>query len=677
MGGVAAKAGKAIAAGLAAGATAVSVLAKQSLDSYADYEQLVGGVETLFGAGGKSVEEYAASVGKSVDEVRRTYNDLITAQEAVMEDAANAYKTAGMSANEYMETVTSFAASLTSSLGGDTMAAAEYARIAVTDMADNANKMGSNMESIQNAYQGFAKQNYTMLDNLKLGYGGTAQEMYRLLSDAKKIDETFDAVFSIDTKGHLEAGYADIVEAIHIVQTEMGITGTTAAEAEKTISGSIASTKAAWKNLLTGFADDEADLELLIGNLVESATTAVRNVVPRIAQILSGISQAMTQIMPIVSAELPAILSELLPGVINGAVALINGLVAALPSLLGILIAQLPSIFTQISNGLIQTFPVLLETAKNLFGQLFDYISLELLNTGYSFQEFSEKAQNVFEQAWSVLETVWETIGQPVFDLIMSMVNSVRETFAEYMPEIQEFVSQCFEDISDLWENHLKPCLEAIGDFLESIFAPIFEFVFGSVISGIVDNAFNGIKSLWNNFLKPVLVGITDFLTGVFTLDFGKAFSGIVSIVKGIFGGIADVVKAPLNAVISLVNGFIKGLNKLKIPDWVPGFGGNGINIPLIPRLEKGGILKKGQVGLLEGSGAEAVVPLDQNRAWISAVAADMSAAVGGDKQKAQKIIDLLERLIDMLPDTMADAFTRMKFDVNNREFARLVKAVN
>lgn len=667
MGGVAAKAGKAIAAGLAAGATAVSVLAKQSLDSYADYEQLVGGVETLFGAGGKSVEGYAESVGKSVDEVRRTYNDLITAQEGVMEDAANAYKTAGMSANEYMETVTSFAAALTSSLGGDTMAAAEYARIAVTDMADNANKMGSNMESIQNAYQGFAKQNYTMLDNLKLGYGGTKEEMERLLKDAEKLSGIKYDISS----------YADIVDAIHVVQTEMGITGTTAEEAEKTISGSIASTKAAWQNLLTGFADDEADLELLIGNLVESATTAVRNVVPRIAQILSGISQAMTQIMPIVSAELPGILSELLPGVINGAVALINGLVAALPSLLGILIAQFPSIFTQISNGLVQTFPVLLETAKNLFGQIFDYVSLELLNTGYSFQEFSEKAQSVFEKAWSVLETVWETIGQPVFDMIMSVVDSVRETFAEYMPEIQEFVSQCFEDISDLWENHLKPCLEAIGNFLESIFAPVFEFVFGSVVTGIVDSAFNNIKDLWNNYLKPVLVGITDFLTGVFTLNFSKAFSGIVSIVKGIFGGITDVVKAPLNAVISLVNGFIKGLNKLKIPDWVPGFGGKGINIPLIPRLEKGGILKKGQVGLLEGSGAEAVVPLDQNRAWISAVAADMSAAVGGDKQKAQKIIDLLERLLDILPDIMADAFTRMKFDVNNREFARLVKAVN
>lgn len=667
MGGVAAKAGKAIATGLATGATAVSVLAKQSLDSYADYEQLVGGVETLFGAGGKSVEEYAESVGKSVDEVRRTYNDLITAQEGVMEDAANAYKTAGMSANEYMETVTSFAAALTSSLGGDTMAAAEYARIAVTDMADNANKMGSNMESIQNAYQGFAKQNYTMLDNLKLGYGGTKEEMERLLKDAEKLSGIKYDISS----------YADIVDAIHVVQTELGITGTTAAEAEKTISGSIAATKAAWQNLLTGFADDEADLELLIGNLVESATTAVRNVVPRIAQILSGISQAMTQIMPIVSAELPGILSELLPGVINGAVALINGLVAALPSLLGILIAQFPSIFTQISNGLVQNFPVLLETAKNLFGQIFDYVSLELLNTGYSFQEFSEKAQSVFEKAWSVLETVWETIGQPVFDMIMSVVDSVRETFAEYMPEIQEFVSQCFEDISDLWENHLKPCLEAIGNFLESIFAPVFEFVFGSVVTGIVDSAFNNIKDLWNNYLKPVLVGITDFLTGVFTLNFSKAFSGIVSIVKGIFGGITDVVKAPLNAVISLVNGFIKGLNKLKIPDWVPGFGGKGISIPLIPRLEKGGILKKGQVGLLEGSGAEAVVPLDQNRAWISAVAADMSAAVGGDKQKAQKIIDLLERLLDMLPDIMADAFTRMKFDVNNREFARLVKAVN
>lgn len=627
-------------------------------------------METLFGAGGKSVEEYAESVGKSVDEVRRTYNDLITAQEGVMEDAANAYKTAGMSANEYMETVTSFAAALTSSLGGDTMAAAEYARIAVTDMADNANKMGSNIESIQNAYQGFAKQNYTMLDNLKLGYGGTQKEMERLLADAEKLSGIKYDISS----------YADIVDAIHVVQTEMGITGTTAAEAEKTISGSIASTKAAWQNLLTGFADDEADLELLIGNLVESATTAVRNVVPRIAQILSGISQAMTQIMPIVSAELPGILSELLPGVIDGTVALINGLVAALPSILGILIAQFPSIFTQISAGLVQTFPVLLETVKNLFGQIFDYISLELLNTGYSFQNFCEVVQTLFDGAWTFVQTVWETIGQPIFDMIMSMVDAVRNAFAECMPEIQEFVQQCFDDIGDMWENHLKPCFEAIGNFIETWLAPVFSAVFSGTIAPLIQTAFKNIKTMWNDILKPVFTGITDFLTGIFTLNFKKAFEGLMSIVKGAANFIIGGIESMTNGAISALNGLISGLNKLvNVAGAALGLDVKIPSIPLLslPRLESGGILKKGQVGLLEGSGAEAVVPLDQNRAWISAVAADMSAAVGGDKQKAQKIIDLLERLLDTLPDTMADAFTRMKFDVNNREFARLVKAVN
>jgi hypothetical protein len=320
LGNTATKAGKAMAAGIAAGSAAIGALATVALDSYANYEQLVGGVETLF----------KDSDGK------------------VLDYANNAYQTAGMSANEYMETVTSFSASLLQSLGGDTDAAAEKANLAITDMADNANKMGTSIGMIQNAYQGFAKQNYTMLDNLKLGYGGTKQEMERLLEEAQKISGIEYDISS----------YADIVDAIHVVQTEMGITGTTAKEASATISGSLSATQSAWQNLLTGFADGNQSLDVLIGNLVTSATTAANNLVPRIAQILSGISDAMAQIMPVISAQLPVILAELLPGVISGAVALVNGLVTSLPSILQIFLEQLPFIITQISNGLIQTFPI-------------------------------------------------------------------------------------------------------------------------------------------------------------------------------------------------------------------------------------------------------------------------------------------------------------------------------
>ena len=284
--------------------------------------------------------------------------------------------------------------------------------------------------------------------------------------------------------------------------------------------------------------------------------------------------------------------------------------------------------------------------------------------------------QQTFQNLWSAAQTVWNSVGQPVFDMIQICADKAASVFAEKMPEIKEFVQQCFSDISAFWEDNLKPCLEAIGAFIENVLAPAFEYVFGEIIGPVVDTAFDFIKDLWNNTLKPVLTGITDFLTGVFTGNWKQAFQGLVNIVKSVFSGIVTQVKYPINQVINIVNGFISGLNRLKIPDWVPAVGGKGINIPLIPKLEKGGVLEKGQVGLLEGSGAEAVVPLDQNRAWISKVAKDMNLAMGGDNEQTQKIIDLLQTLIDILPETMVEAFKSMKFDVNNREFARLVKAV-
>lgn len=256
MGEAAKKAGavmaKGLAVGLAAAATGVVALTKAAIEGYAEYEQLIGGVETLFKDSAGVVEGYAN----------------------------NAYKSAGMSANAYMETITGFSASLLQSLGGDTAKAAEYGNQAVIDMSDNANKMGTSMESIQNAYQGFAKQNYTMLDNLKLGYGGTKEEMQRLLDDAEKIS---GIKYDI-------SNFGDITQAIHTIQTELGITGTTAKEAASTISGSTAMMKASWDNLVVGIADDNADFDTLISNFVESASTAMGNLIPRIEIALNGVA---------------------------------------------------------------------------------------------------------------------------------------------------------------------------------------------------------------------------------------------------------------------------------------------------------------------------------------------------------------------------------------------------
>lgn len=271
---------------------AVSI-GKASLDSYADYEQLVGGVETLYKESAATVEKYAQT----------------------------AYKNVGLSANDYMDTATSFAASLVSSLGGDTEKAAEMSNMAISDMADNWNKMGSSAQSVQDAYRGFSKQNFTMLDNLKLGYGGTKTEMERLLADA----DALNAKQGVYTKYSIDS-YSDIVQAIHVVQTEMGITGTTAEEAATTIQGSTASMKSAWANLLTGIADPEQDFQALMDEFVDSVITAGNNIIPRIKEIvptlIDGLSELVTQLAPYVSG----VIMELEPTIEEGLQALFGGL---------------------------------------------------------------------------------------------------------------------------------------------------------------------------------------------------------------------------------------------------------------------------------------------------------------------------------------------------------------
>ena len=322
--------GKLAGAGLAAAAAGVSALVKSSVESYANYEQLVGGVETLFGDSANVVMSYAE----------------------------NAFKTAGLSANEYMETVTSFSASLLQSLGGDTAKAADYADMAIRDMSDNANKMGTDMTAIQNAYQGFAKQNYTMLDNLKLGYGGTKTEMERLIEDAEKLDNTFKA--ARDKNGDLAMSYADIVQAIHIVQDNMGITGTTAKEASSTIQGSANMMKSAWKNMITGIADDNADFGKLIENLTDSVATFAGNIIPRISTALQGVGQLVVGLAPVISAALPEMINTMLPSLLESASTLLMTLVQALIDNLPMLFEVATQFALTLANGLVEALPVLL-----------------------------------------------------------------------------------------------------------------------------------------------------------------------------------------------------------------------------------------------------------------------------------------------------------------------------
>ena len=360
IGSSAIKVGKGLAVAGAAAATAVTALVSKSVGAFADYEQLTGGVETLFGAGGRSVEEYAQSVGKSVSDVQGKYDSLMSAQNVVLENANKAYMTAGMSANEYMDTVTGFSASLISSLGGDTNKAADYANSALVDMSDNANKMGTDMESIKNAYQGFAKQNYTMLDNLKLGYGGTQEEMKRLLSDAEKLTgQRYDI-----------SSFADITQAIHAIQTQMDITGTTAKEASTTISGSWGSLKAAFQNVLVGLTTGGDMFDQSLDALINTAVTFGQNIIPAIKGALSGIGYLIEGLAPVIGETIPPSINDLAPTLANSAVSLISSLVNGLTQNATQFSECLSNMIIVAVAGISTVVPQLLDAASKIVSNL-------------------------------------------------------------------------------------------------------------------------------------------------------------------------------------------------------------------------------------------------------------------------------------------------------------------
>lgn len=529
-------ASKAIVAGAVAGASAVGALVGESVKAYANYEQLVGGVETLFGAQGQSLAEYARSTGKSVAEVVDEYNGLQKAQSTVLENASNAYKTAGLSANEYMETVTSFASALNQSLEGNTEESAKKADLAITDMADNANKMGSSIESIQNAYQGFAKQNYTMLDNLKLGYGGTKQEMQRLLKDAEKISgQKFD----------LES-YADVVDAIHIVQTEMGITGTTAKEAMTTISGSLGMVKGAWTNLIAGLADDEADMGKLIDNLLTSLVGEVdesgervggliNNVMPRVEQALEGVGTLIEEALPIVLEEIPTLIDQFIPQLIesgaNMVTMIIQGLNSNMDSIMGVIL----QLIMMLSNTILSNLPTLVQMGANLLISLAQGIA-EML------PELIPVVISVVLEIVNIL-TNPDTLGlliEASIAIILALANGLIEALPQLIEAIPVIIENLLIAITENLPLIVEMGVQMIGMMVVGLVKAIPALVKAvpQIVVALV-KAFvslnESIKNIGSNIVSGILKGIKDGWNQVvsWVMD---AIKSLVDAVKGALG---------------------------------------------------------------------------------------------------------------------------------------------
>jgi phage-related protein len=551
-----ATAAKVGAAALTAAATGMAALTKASIDQYAEYEQLVGGVDTLFKTASDKVQEYAA----------------------------NAYKTAGMSANEYMDTVTSFSASLLQSLGGDTEKAAQKADQAITDMADNANKMGTGMEMIQNAYQGFAKQNYTMLDNLKLGYGGTKEEMERLLADAEKLSgQKFDI-----------SSYSDIVDAIHVVQTEMGITGTTAKEAASTIQGSVSAAKSAWSNLITGIAADNADLDTLIGNFVSSVETAAGNIIPRVSVMLGGISQlvtsASTTIIPMVittiTDNLPALLQaavalvgalgqgiiDSLPAITQAAIDILfflaDGLIENLPTLIdGIVqvtltIVQMltsPDFLTQLietaillimtlAQGLIDAIPQLIAAVPMIIGNLLAAIIVELPNI------IQMGIDLLFALIDGIIKCIPELVAA-VPTLIIAFVNGIVNNLDKIILAAPQIIVSLITGII----GAIPELIAAVPRVIAAIADTIRNYDWGGIGRNIVQGLKDGIAGMWDNikdwFNEKVnsLVGGVKRILGIHSPS--KVFAGIGGFMaEGLGEGFSDEFASVKNDIEGSMN---------------------------------------------------------------------------------------------------------------------------
>ena len=517
LGSIAGTAMKGVSVAVGAAATAIGGLVTASVNAYAEYEQLVGGVDTLFKNSSQKLQSYA-------DE---------------------AYKTAGMSANEYMSTVTSFSASLLQSLGGDTEKAADYANQAVIDMSDNANKMGTSMELIQNAYQGFAKQNYTMLDNLKLGYGGTKEEMERLLEDASKISGIKYDISS----------FADVTQAIHVMQESMGIAGTTSKEASETIEGSINSVKGAWENLLVGITNPDADWDKLIQNLVDTVTAAGENILPAVGSALVGVSALIRDLFPMIAQEIPTLISEILPQLVDTGISVVNSLITGIQQNLPALMEGAIQIVTSIGNAIITMLPQILTIAMQLIPTLINGIIImlpQIIQMGMQLITqlilgIAQMLPQLIPQAINAIITIVnglldnidmliDAAIQLILGLADGLINAL-PILIEKAPEIiMKLVTALIKNAPKILEAGVQlivKLVEGVGSVLGKL---------GQMAGTIIQTIWDGLKSLPSKMLevgKNLIQGIWNGISNAVGWLWDKISgfcSGIVDKIKGFFG---------------------------------------------------------------------------------------------------------------------------------------------
>lgn len=494
----------AVAGMVAAATTAVATLAGLSVKQYAEYEQLTGGVETLFK----------------------------NSSDKVMEYANNAYKAAGMSANEYMNTITGFAASLLQGLGGDTEKAAKIGNMAVEDMADNANKMGTAIENIQNAYQGFAKQNYTMLDNLKLGYGGTKEEMQRLLVDAQKLT---GIKYDI-------SNFSDIIEAIHAIQNEMGITGTTAKEAASTIEGSLSMTKSAWTNLLTGMADDNADFDKLVDNLVNSVGTLGENLLPRIEIAINGIGKLIDKLLPSIINKIPELISSILPGMVQAGInvtsSLVNGIVESLPMLLEIGLQAL----TTLGKGIAKNLPTLIPTIVNLMISMCDMI---IDNLPLILDVAIEIILALVQGLVNALPTLIAEVPRIINSFANAIYNALPQILMAGVQIIGMLIKGLIQSISTLVANIPQIIMAIINVFTLVNWA--------SLGKNLIANIGQGVKNAGSSLIgqvKNIATSVINALKSFFGWDNVSSIGE--NLIRGIWNGISNM----KGWILDLIGGF-------------------------------------------------------------------------------------------------------------------------
>lgn len=475
---------------------------KSAIDSYANYEQLIGGVETLFKDSSGIVENYAN----------------------------NAYKTAGLSANDYMETVTSFSASLLQSLKNDTSKSAEVADMAITDMADNANKMGTDMSMIQSAYQGFAKQNYTMLDNLKLGYGGTKSEMERLLKDAQKISGVKYNISNL----------SDVYNAIHVIQGELGITGTTAKEASTTIQGSVASMKSAWGNLLTGIADENADWNTLVNNFVDSVKTAADNILPRVEETFDGISLLITDCLGMLLNNIVPMGIELIQNLIDGMVSQFPDILASINNAIGV-----------ITKGIVKMLPQIIQLGLQIILSLVQGIA----------ESLPTLIPQIVDTVLLIVDTLLDNIDL-IIDAGIQLLIGLADGLIEALPDLIDRIPEIIDKIIMAISNNLPKIIEAGVELIVKLSWGIVKSIPNLVaaIPKVFTSLFLGIANYYSQLIQrgvEIIKKIKDGLvSGIKNMpEIGK------NLVKGIWNGIKDTT----GWILDKIKGFGKSvLNGIK-----------------------------------------------------------------------------------------------------------------